>query len=422
MRVLVLGGDGYCGWPTALRLSARGMNVGIVDNFSRRQIDRKLGIGSLTPISTLTERTAAWAESGGSPISIYDIDLAEGYEGLVKLISNFQPDAVVHFAAQRAVPYAMISSTAGLYTIRNNLMVTNNLLSALVETGVNAHLVHLGSIGVYGYETLGYEIPEGYLSVRHVSPDGELGPVNEVLHPFNPVSKYHLTKALDHLSLAYFSASHGLRITDLHQGTVWGAETPETSRDPRLVNRFDYDTVYGTVLNRFAVQAALGQPISIYGAGEQTRGFIHLEDVLECVEGALAAGPPPGKRVRVVNQIAQSMRIKDLAQVFADISDSEIVHIPSPRAEPVANELVASNAGVKAFGVTPTLISGETVRGLVQLVRSRASDIDASLLYPDGGPGTPTPRPSENLASGSATAQSSGLSTPGSEHSSLRAG
>ena len=387
MRVLVVGGDGYCGWPTALRLSARGMAVGIVDNFSRRRIDRDLDLGSLTPVATLDERLAVWEACGGAPISGHEIDLAEDYESLARLISSFRPDAVVHFAAQRAVPYAMMSATAGLYTIRNNLMVTNNLLTALAETGVEAHLVHLGSIGVYGYETLGYEIPEGYLPVRQVMPDGELGPTNEVLHPFNPVSKYHLTKALDHLSLAYFAASHGVRVTDLHQGTVWGAETPETSRDPRLANRFDYDTVYGTVLNRFAVQAALGLPISIYGAGEQTRGFIHLEDVLACVEGALASAPRTGERVRVVNQIAQSMRIKDLAKVFAEISESEILHIPSPRAEPVENELIANNAGVKAFGVTPTLISGETVSGLVELVRSRAGAVDTSLLYPGGGSG-----------------------------------
>ena len=228
-------------------------------------------------------------------------------------------------------------------------------------------------------------------------PDGQLGPTNEVLHPFNPVSKYHLTKALDHLSLAYFAASQGVRVTDLHQGTVWGAETPETSKHPHLANRFDYDTVYGTVLNRFAVQSALGQPISIYGAGEQTRGFIHLEDVLECVEGALATPPSAGERVRVVNQIAQSMRIKDLAQVFADISDSEIVYLPSPRSEPRENELVASNAGVKAFGVNPTLISGDTVASLVNLVRSRADDVDISLLYPNGGPGSDT-QPSTKTA------------------------
>ena len=384
MKVLVLGGDGYCGWPTALRLSARGMTVGIVDNFSRRRIDQDLSIGSLTPISPMPERLAAWQESGELPVSSHDIDLAQDYGALVSLIASFQPDAVVHFAAQRAVPYSMMSPAAGLYTIRNNLMVTNNLLTALVETGVDAHLVHLGSIGVYGYESLGYEIPEGYLSVRHVAPDGELGPVNEVLHPFNPVSKYHLTKALDHLSIAYFAASHGIRSTDLHQGTVWGAETPETSRDPRLANRFDYDTIYGTVLNRFAVQSALGLPLSIYGTGEQTRGFIHLEDVLGCVEGALASPPQAGERVQIVNQIAQSMRIKDLAQVFADQTGTEITYIPSPRAEPVSNELVASNAGVRAFGVSPTQISGDTVASLIELVRNRKGDVDMSLLYPDG--------------------------------------
>lgn len=383
MRALVLGGDGYCGWPTALRLSTRGMTTAIVDNFSRRKIERELGVASLTPIVSLEERIAAWVETGGAAIAHHDIDIAENFDALAELISAFRPDAVLHFAEQRSVPYSTMSSAAGRYTIRNNLLATTNLLAALVETGSDAHLIHLGSIGVYGYETLGYEIPEGYQTVRRVGRQGDLGSETQILHPFNPISKYHLTKALDHLGLAYFAASHGVRATDLHQGTVWGAETPETLRDPRLTNRFDYDTVYGTVVNRFAVQAALGQPISIYGTGEQTRGFIHLEDVLRCVEAALATPPSAGERVRVVNQVAESMRIRDIARVFADVSNSAIAHLPSPRVEPQANELAANTEGMKAFGVSPKLISAATVAELIDLVRSRRSAVKASWLYPE---------------------------------------
>ncbi|WP_213269593.1 NAD-dependent epimerase/dehydratase family protein [Hyphomonas sp.] len=383
MRVLILGGDGYCGWPTALRLSERGGTVAIVDNFSRRRIDLEQDIDSLIPIALPEERCAAWAETGGGPITFHKIDVAEDFDALANLVAEFRPDAVVHFAEQRSVPYSMMSSAAGRYTIRNNLMATINIAAALVETGVDAHLVHLGSIGVYGYETLGYEVPEGYLKVRRVGPKGQLGPEQEMLHPFNPVSKYHLTKVLDHLGLAYFAAKNGLRATDLHQGTVWGVTTAETRRDPRLANRFDHDTIYGTVVNRFAVQAALGKPISVYGSGEQTRGFIHIEDALQCIEGALATPPRAGERVKVVNQISESRRILDLAHIFADVSGSQIAMLESPRSEPEANELAARNCAVFNFGVSPTLINRESVAELIDLARDRASAVDLAKLYPN---------------------------------------
>lgn len=383
MRVIILGGDGYCGWPMALRLSRRGFDVAIVDNFSRRRIDDELGIKSLIPIMPLSERTAAWSETGGASIAQHDIDVAEDFKALAELISAFRPDAVIHFGEQRSVPYSMMSPETGHYTIRNNLMATTNLLEALVQTGIDAHIVHLGSIGVYGYETLGYEVPEGYQKVRRVEPGGDLGPEHETLHPFNPVSKYHLTKALDHIGLAYYVAKHNLRVTDLHQGTVWGAETEETRRDPRLANRFDYDTIYGTVLNRFALQAALGKPISVYGTGQQTRAFIHLTDVMRCIEGALASPPKTGERAKVINQIAESMRIIDLAQIFADISGSEILQLPSPRSEPEANELNAHNEGVKDFGVSPTIISKSNVADLIDLASHHSNYVDMTKLYPE---------------------------------------
>ncbi len=383
MRVLIVGGDGYCGWPTALRLSARGHSVAIADNFSRRRIGRDLGIESLVPIFPLEDRVAAWHETGGEAIAYHDIDVAEQYAALVALISEQKPEAVIHFGEQRSVPYSMMSIEAGRYTIRNNLMSTTNILDALVQTETDAHVIHLGSIGVYGYETLGYEIPEGYQKVRHVDTNGELGPEHETLHPFNPVSKYHLSKALDHLGLAYYAAKHDLRITDLCQGTVWGAETDETRRDPRLANRFDYDPVYGTVLNRFALQAAMGEAISVYGTGDQTRAFIHLEDVLGCIDGAISSPPAVGDRVKVVNQITESMRIRDLAQLFAELSNSEIVHLVSPRSEPDGNELDARNQGMRDFGVSPTFISRENVSALIDFARRHADLADTKQLYPD---------------------------------------
>lgn len=382
MRVMVIGGDGYCGWPAALRLSRRGHSVCIVDNLSRRRIGLELGVESLVPISSLSDRVTAWSEIGGSPIETYQIDVAEDFASLSELVAAFVPDAVIHFGEQRSVPYSMMDPTAGLFTVRNNLMGTANLLEALVQTNTDAHVIHLGSIGIYGYETLGYEIPEGYQRVRHVDASGNLGPEHETLHPFNPVSKYHLTKALDHLGLAYYTAKHGVRATDLCQGTVWGAETEETRRDPRLANRFDYDPIYGTVLNRFALQAALGEPISVYGTGEQTRAFIHMDDVLDCIEGALAAPPNRGDRVKVVNQITECMSINDLAQLFSDLSNSEIRHMPSPRSEPDENELTASNQGVIEFGVEPTLVSRSSASRLIEFARHYADFVDTTQLYP----------------------------------------
>lgn len=382
MRVLVLGGDGYCGWPTALRLSALGMEVSIVDNFSRREIALELRAPSLVPIATLDARCAAWEETTGHKISTHKIDIAEEFDTLCALIGDLKPDAIVHFAEQRSVPYSAMSSQAGLYTVRNNLMATMNVLMALVETSVDAHLVHLGSLGVYGYETLGYEIPEGYLGVRRLSKTGALGPKEEILQPFNPVSVYHLTKAMDHLGIAHFASRFGVRATDLHQGTVWGSETLETAKDPRLANRFDYDPVYGTVINRFAVQAALDLPISIYGTGGQTRGFIHLNDVLSCVEAAMFEPPAQGERVRVVNQTAETRQIRDLAEIFASLSQSEITFVESPRREPAANELRASNESVIGFGVKPTIVSTETAKPLVDAARKMGESVELDLLYP----------------------------------------
>jgi len=379
---MVIGGDGYCGWPTALRLSRRGHSIGIVDNLSRRRIGLELGVDSLVPISSLNERVAAWSEIGGKRIEAYQIDVAEDFAALKDLVAVYHPDAIIHFGEQRSVPYSMMDAPTGLYTLRNNLMGTANLLEALVQTATDAHVIHLGSIGVYGYETVGYEIPEGYQRVRRVDEFGNLGPEHETLHPFNPVSKYHLTKALDHIGMAYYAAKHGVRATDLCQGTVWGAETEETRRDPRLANRFDYDPVYGTVLNRFALQAALGEPISVYGTGEQTRAFIHMDDVLSCIEGALAAPPDRGNQVKVVNQITECMSINTLAQLFSDLSESEIRHIPSPRSEPEENELTASNQGVIEFGVQPTLVSRSSVSNLIEFAGHYADFVDPEQLYP----------------------------------------
>ncbi|MDN5702819.1 MAG: NAD-dependent epimerase/dehydratase family protein, partial [Micrococcales bacterium] len=247
MKIAILGGDGFCGWPAALHLSERGHDVIIVDNMSRRRIDDELGAQSLTPIRPLVERLRAWTEVSGKVIEHRHLDVAEDYEGLLQLISEDQPDAVVHFAEQRAAPYSMKSSRTKRYTVDNNVSATHNLLAAIVESERDVHVVHLGTMGVYGYGTAGMKIPEGYLDVE--IPHEEQEPIQQqILYPTNPGSIYHMTKSLDQLLFAFYAKNDQLRITDLHQGIIWGTTTAETQRDERLINRFDYDGDYGTVL------------------------------------------------------------------------------------------------------------------------------------------------------------------------------
>jgi UDP-sulfoquinovose synthase len=244
-KVVILGGDGFCGWPTALHLSDLGHEVIIVDNLSRRNIDNYLGCESLTPIETMEERLRAWNSLTGNLIRFEYIDVAKDYDLLLGLFKKEKPNAVVHFAEQRAAPYSMKNSRTKRYTVDNNISGTHNLLAAIVESELDIHVVHLGTMGVYGYGTSGGEIPEGYLDVT--LPGGRK---STILHPAYPGSVYHATKCLDALLFQFYAKNDGLRITDLHQGIVWGTNTPQTLRDERLVNRFDYDGDYGTVLNR----------------------------------------------------------------------------------------------------------------------------------------------------------------------------
>jgi len=356
MRVLVLGGDGFCGWPTALYLSDRGHDVTIVDNLSRRKIDIDLEVQSLTPIRPIGERIAAWREVSGRQIGFVQLDLATEYDRLVAVLRDLRPDAIVHFAEQRAAPYSMRTTQTKRYTVDNNVRATHNLMVALVETGIDAALAHLGTMGVYGYGWSGSApIPEGYLTVKVATPDGELE--REILHPANPGSVYHMTKTLDQLMFAFYAKNDGLRITDLHQGIVWGTQTPQTSRDERLINRFDYDGDYGTVLNRFLMQAAIGHPLTVHGTGGQTRAFIHIRDTVRCVELAIGNPPEAGSRPLVLNQITETYSVLELAKLVGDKMNAEIAYLPNPRREAEANDLVVLNDQFLALGLEPTTLS-----------------------------------------------------------------
>ena len=358
MHVLVLGGDGFCGWPTALYLSDRGHDVTIVDNLSRRGIDIELEVQSLTPIRPIGERIRVWRQVSGRDIGFVRLDLAEESDRIIALLREQRPDAIVHFAEQRAAPYSMRSPDAKRYTVDNNVRATHNVLNAMVVSGSDAALVHLGTMGVYGYGWSGSApIPEGYLTVKVSTPDGDIA--REILHPANPGSVYHLTKTLDQLMFSFYSKNDGLRITDLHQGIVWGTQTPQTIRDERLVNRFDYDGDYGTVLNRFLMQAAIGHPLTVHGSGGQTRAFIHLRDTVRCIEIAINAqlNQEAGGKPQVFNQITETHRVCDLAKMVSEMTGVDVAYLPNPRAEADANDLNVVNDQFLALGLRPTKLS-----------------------------------------------------------------
>ena len=372
MKVLVLGGDGFCGWPTSLHLSDIGHDVTIVDNLSRRDIDIELEVESLTPIRPMGERVRVWKELTGQEIGFVNLDLAQEYDLFEQLLRDTQPDAIVHFAEQRAAPYSMRSSKAKRYTVDNNVRGTHNVLTAIVTSGLDIALVHLGTMGVYGYGWSGTApIPEGYLAVKVPTPDGEIE--REILHPANPGSVYHMTKTLDQLLFAFYAKNDQLRITDLHQGIVWGTQTPQTARDERLINRFDYDGDYGTVLNRFLMQAAIGHPLTVHGTGGQTRAFIHIRDTVRCIQIALENPPTSGEQVSVFNQVTETYRVSDLAELIAKETGVEIAHLPNPRREAVENDLNVSRERFLALGLDPTYLS----EGLLEEIR------DIALRYKD---------------------------------------
>jgi UDP-sulfoquinovose synthase len=375
MRVLVLGGDGFCGWPTSLYLSDRGHEVTILDNLSRRKIDIDLEVDSLTPIAAMGERLRAWREVSGREIGFVNIDLATEYDRLAAILRELRPEAIVHFAEQRAAPYSMRSEKTKRYTVDNNVRATHNLLAAIVDTGVDAAIAHLGTMGVYGYGWSGSApIPEGYLTVKVPTPDGDLE--REILHPANPGSVYHMTKTLDQLLFAFYAKNDGLRITDLHQGIVWGTQTDQTARDERLINRFDYDGDYGTVLNRFLMQAAIGHPLTVHGTGGQTRAFIHIKDTVRCIEIAIGNPPQAGSRPMVLNQITETHRVLDLAKLISDITGADIAYLPNPRVEAEENELIVRNDQFLALGLEPTTLSEGLLGEVKEIATKYASRAD----------------------------------------------
>jgi len=354
-------------------------DVIVVDNLSRRAIDLELEVDSLTPIRPMGERIRVWKELTGKTIGFVNLDLAEEYDRFAQLLLDEQPDAIVHFGEQRAAPYSMRNIHAKRYTVDNNVRGTHNVLAAIVESGRDIALVHLGTMGVYGYGWSGSApIPEGYLTVKVPTPDGDID--REILHPANPGSVYHLTKTLDQLLFAFYAKNDNMRITDLHQGIVWGTQTPQTALDERLINRFDYDGDYGTVLNRFLMQAAIGHPLTVHGTGGQTRAFIHIRDTVRCIQIALENPPQAGEQVKVFNQVTETYRVRELAELISKLTGVEVANLPNPRKEAAENDLNVSRDKFVALGLNPTLLSEGLLEESRDIANKYASRADVTKI------------------------------------------
>jgi len=377
VKILVLGGDGYCGWATALYLSNQGHSVAIVDNFLRRQWDHELGAPTLTPIRPLAERLAVWQELTGKKIESFVGDVTD-FEFLASVMSHFAPDAVVHFAEQRSAPYSMIDRKHAVFTQVNNVVGTLNLLYAIRELSPDCHLVKLGTMGEYG--TPNIDIEEGYITIEHN------GRKDTLPFPKQPGSFYHLSKVHDSHNIAFTCKAWGIRATDLNQGVVYGTTTAETAMDEALINRFDYDEVFGTVLNRFCAQAALGYPLTVYGKGGQTRGFLDIRDTVRCVEIACQNPAKPGE-FRVFNQFTEQFTVLQLAELVRDAGKEleltvEIDHLPDPRVEAEQHYYNARHSSLLKLGLQPHLLSTSLLDSLINIAIHYRDRIDPGLFLP----------------------------------------
>jgi UDP-sulfoquinovose synthase len=377
MKIIVLGGDGYCGWATSLYLSAKGHSVTIVDNFLRRQWDHELGAQTLTPISPLSDRLRAWYRLMGKTIDLAVGDVAD-YDFLFSTIKSCEPDAIVHFAEQRSAPYSMIDRKHAVFTQVNNVVGTLNVLFAMREAAFDCHLVKLGTMGEYG--TPNIDIEEGYIKIDHN------GRSDVVPFPKQPGSFYHLSKVHDSHNMIFACKIWGLRATDLNQGVVYGTVTDETALSEELINRFDYDDVFGTVLNRFCVQAAIGEPLTVYGKGGQTRGFLDIRDTVRCVE--LACLNPANKgECRVYNQFTEQFSVLDLAGKVHTAGKHlglqvEIDHLPDPRVESEAHYYNAKHSKLIDLGLQPHLLSDSLLDSLVNIAMQYRDRVDPTLILP----------------------------------------
>jgi UDP-sulfoquinovose synthase len=377
MKIIVLGGDGYCGWATALYLSKQGHAVSIVDNFARRQWDHELGVETLTPIRSLTERLRIWKALSGREIEVFPGDVCD-YDFLASVTQQIAPDAVVHFAEQRAAPYSMIDRKHAVFTQVNNVVGTLNLLFAIREFAPDCHLVKLGTMGEYG--TPNIDIEEGYIEIEHN------GRRDVLPYPKQPGSFYHLSKVHDSHNIMFTCRIWGLRATDLNQGVVYGTLTDEVALDEALINRFDYDEVFGTVLNRFCVEAAVQHPLTVYGKGGQIRGYIDIRDTVRCIELACLNPAEPGE-CRVYNQFTEQFSVLELAHLVQNAATHiglkiAIDHLPDPRVEKEEHYYNAKHSKLVDLGLEPHLLSDSVLDSLLNIATRYRDRIDTSMFLP----------------------------------------
>jgi UDP-sulfoquinovose synthase len=377
MRIAVLGGDGYCGWATALHLSRKGHEVAIVDNFARRLWDHELGAQTLTPIRLLNERLAVWQQLTGKTIQSFVGDITD-YDFLSSVVKSFEPESIVHFAEQRSAPYSMIDRKHALFTQVGNVTGTLNVLYAIREFAPECHLVKLGTMGEYG--TPNIDIEEGYIEIEHN------GRKDILPFPKQPGSFYHLSKVHDSHNIAFACKIWGIRATDLNQGVVYGTVTDEVTMDEALINRYDYDEVFGTVLNRFCAQAALGHPLTVYGKGGQTRGFLDIRDTVRCIEIACLTPAKPGE-FRVFNQFTEQFNVLELAKMVLVAGKElgmkvEIEHLPDPRVELESHYYNAKHSKLIELGLEPHSLSESLLDSLINIAIRYKDRIDPAQFAP----------------------------------------
>ena len=377
MRILILGGDGYLGWPTALHFSARGHEVSVVDNFSRRRWHEEAGTGSLTPIAGLDDRLAAWREISGKEIRSY-VGAVEDGEFLEEVVAETRPEAIVHYGQQASAPFSMLSRERAVETQHANVIGNLNLLFAMRDHVPDAHLVKLGTMGEYGQPEI--DIEEGYIEIEHK------GRKDTLPFPKLPASLYHCSKVHDSTNIHFACRTWGLRATDLNQGVVYGVETEETARDERLVTRFDYDELFGTVLNRFCVQAVIGHPLTVYGGGHQTRGFLNIRDTLACVELA-ALNPAERGEMRVYNQFTEQFSVLELAELVKEAGEHlgysvAIDHVENPRVEKEEHYYNAIHTKLLDLGLQPTLLGEELVESMIHTIERYKDRVIESSIDP----------------------------------------
>lgn len=387
-HICILGGDGYLGWPSAMRFSALGYDVTVVDNYLRRDLCARYGLDFLYPVPRLAERTALWEELGGRRIRFVELDLADpenmrglfdgkSYERLCGAPWPGEPEAVLHYAEQPSAPFSQLDYRCTDLTIVNNLRVTSNLLCAVRDLSPRTHIVHIGTMGEYG--TPNIDIEEGWLDITHK------GRQDHFLFPRQGASVYHTTKIMDTDLMWFFVRAWKLRVTDLMQGPVYGLETEESRRHPDLRPYFNYDDQFGTVINRFIVQAVAGYPLTIYGKGGQTRGYINIRDTLQCVAAAVEHPAQPGE-LRIFNQITETFTVRELARRVQEVAQKRglnvtVAHVENPRTEAEEHYYNPTYKALRELGVVPHPLDDDTLAGMIEVVQSHAARIRPEIIF-----------------------------------------